>query len=221
MTSFQTCGVQSPGSVLAGQSILQASRRLDWRFLLPAPDLGQVAYIGPARGTLLEALRLFSASLAVIEMSEREDGGPSSARYEVVVVSTPAPAALRQAVMLLRPGGWLYVEAHSPFSRWGVRRRFRWPRFARDYRRLLHQLGMDEIQAHWHWPDFESCTKIIPLDNRTAILHAFAAQRPGVGALLRLVLGRRLLHSGLLALVVQHFGVVARRRPDALLTLQP
>ena len=45
---------------------LETSRRLAWRFLLPNPHLGRVAYLGPASGTLPRALREFCDSLTTI-----------------------------------------------------------------------------------------------------------------------------------------------------------
>src|ERR1044071_531014 len=69
------------GAPLDADVLLQASRRVDWRFLLPDPNLGRVAYFGPARGALLESLRLFSAALALGEAAS--SGG---AQHDLVVI---------------------------------------------------------------------------------------------------------------------------------------
>ena len=66
---------EKTGSYTQTQSdaLLQASRRVDWRFLLPDPNLERVAYLGPANRSLWESLRLFSAALAVIESIPTQD----------------------------------------------------------------------------------------------------------------------------------------------------
>lgn len=203
-------GTDQPNIQVSPDTLLQISRRLDWRFLLPDPTLGQVAYIGPARGTLLASLGLLSTSLTVVERIDQQDI-ERSGRHDVVVVSNPDAAKLRQAVELLRPGGWIYMEAYSPFSRRRLRRRLRWPRFAGDYTQLLRRLDVEEVAVHWHWPDFESCTKILPLDDRAAFLHVFVRGRSGLVAQLKAVLGDWLLRSGLLPRLIPCFSVVARR----------
>ena len=56
-----------PVNTVAHEAVLQASRRIDWRFLLPTPDLGQVACIGVTDADLLESLALFSVRLDVVD----------------------------------------------------------------------------------------------------------------------------------------------------------
>src|SRR3990172_11658173 len=85
---------------------LQVSRRVDWRFLLPDPILGRVAYLGPTRGALLDSLRMFSAALTVIEAAALHDN--LSAQFELVVVKAPIGAKMKQAAELVGPGGYLY-----------------------------------------------------------------------------------------------------------------
>ena len=216
------------------EALLQASRRVDWRFLLPDPELGRVGYAGPARGALVDALRKFSASLTVY----LEDRGPSqrspqlrmrpgqfgsirttgetrpgsplegeaagSGQFDVVVAIEPAITTLEQAVQGLRPDGWLYVEAHGPALRGPLR-------IARDYAAALRRLGMADVEAHWHWPNFESCAEIVPLDEKAALLSVFERHRSEPSARLKSTFGRWLLRSGLLARVVPHFSIVARR----------
>lgn len=190
-------------------ALLQASRRVDWRFLLPDPELGQVACVGPARGTLPESLRLFSASLTLIE-TPRACG--DTAQYDVVVASGPSYQTLRQMARLVRPGGFLYVEAHRRL--WPGRPvsvKVPQPRCAADYLAVVERLGFVEAQAYWHWPDFESCSEIVPLDDRAALVHVFTRRRSDVATRLKSTLGRWLLWSGLLALVIPCFSIVAHR----------
>lgn len=199
-------------------ALLQASRRLDWRFLLPDPDLGLVAYLGPAQGALVESLRLFSASLTVIEMSQAHS--EPAARYDVVVTTEPSYETLREAANWVRAGGFLYAEAYGLFQAGRLLRRtgrhrlsLKGPRlcYPADYVVALERLGFTEIQAHWHWPDFESCTKIIPLENHMALHYIVDWGGRNAKARLKSVLGRCLLRSGLLVRLVPFFSIVARQ----------
>jgi hypothetical protein len=189
-------------------ALLQASRRVDWRFLLPDPNLGHVAYLGPARGALLESLRLFSASLA--------QGEAAGAQYDVVAAHNPSSDALWRAAGLVRPGGYLYVEAFGPLHRSRLRHGLgRWPRFAADYVAAVERLGLAEAVAHWHWPNFESCAEIVPLADLDAMLLALGRRRSGAGARLKSAFGRALLRSGLFARLAPCFSVVARKPESA------
>jgi SAM-dependent methyltransferase len=200
-------------TLLAGQptqldadALLQASRRVDWRFLLPDPNLAHVAYIGPARGALAESLRLFSAELTLI--------GPTtdvvSGQYDVVVAHAPSAGVLRQAAGLLKPGGWLYIEAYGPFRRRNTRPG-RGLRYAAEYIAAIGQLGLVEAAAYWHWPNFESCAEIVPLSDQNALLLAFARRRGGAAARLKSGLGRVLLRSGMFARLAPCFSIVAQK----------
>ena len=187
-------------------AMLQASRRVDWRFLLPNPNLGWVAYIGPAHGSLIESLRLFSLALTIVDPA----GVPTSARFDGVVVATPSRAVLRQAAGLIKPGGFLYVEARGPLKRnKGAQQGS--IRFAADYVALLNQLGLVGATAYWHWPNFEACAEIVPLADRAALQLAFARRRSGTGARIKSALGHVLLQSGLFTRLAPYFSVVAQK----------
>jgi hypothetical protein len=206
MTTDGPYAANNQAAQLDADALLQASRRVDWRFLLPDPNLGQVAYLGPARGALIESLRLFSASLAVNEAAD--------AQYDVVVAHNPSLDALRRAAGLVRPGGFLYVETYGPLHRRRLRRGIsRWPRFAAEYVAAVERLGLAETVAHWHWPNFETCAEIVPLADPDAMLLALGRRRSGAGARLKSALGRALLWSGLFAQLAPCFSVVAHK-PD-------
>ncbi len=199
-------------------SALQASRRVDWRFLLPDPNLGQVAYVGSARGALVESLQLFSASLTVLGISRMQI--PPTARYDVVVSTAPSYETLEWAAELVRSGGFIYFEAGWLLTLRGLRSRFGnkstaqapWLGFGADYVAALEKLGFEDVQANWHWPDFESCTRIIPLANREALLQAFLPPHYGVHAWLKAEFGLWLLHLGVLSRLVPCFSIVGRKR---------
>lgn len=204
------------GERLHSDAMLQASRRLDWRFLLPTPDLRHVAYLGPAHGGLLESLRLFSTALHIVDSSAGEH---TTAGYDVVVASDPSFAALQRAAELIKPGGFLYVEAYGWPGR--IRRRLsagrlhvRGPRLrsAAGYVAAARRLGLTEIEAYWHWPNFEACTEIIPLGDPTALVLALARRR---GAQFALAIGGWLVRSGLLERMAPYFSIVARKNANA------
>lgn len=193
------------GSYTRTQSdgLLQASRRVDWRFLLPHPDLGQVAYLGPADRSLVEALHLFSAALAVIESSPHQDS--CAAQFDVVVAHRPSDDMLKQAAALVSSEGFLYVEV---YRRWGAGRL----RSPADYASAIRRLGFAEVGAFWHWPNFEACAEIVPLDDPAAMLHALGRRRSSGAARLQSAVGCWLLRMGLLARLVPCFSIVARKR---------
>lgn len=199
MTAFDPSA--TPAAESDPDTLLQASRRLDWRFLLPDPALRSVGYSGPARGALLDSLRLFSESLAML------DSGDAAAQYDLVVARTPKPAALARAAAAVRPGGFLYVEVRQSLRPGGPR-----PRSPADYVAVIARHGFEDVTAHWHWPNFEACAEIVALDQRNALLLALARRRAGSGARLKSAFGSALVRSGLMARVVPCFSVVGRRR---------
>ena len=147
----------------ASAGLRQAIRRLDWRFLLPDPALGRVACLGRAEGSLAEALRASGLAPTII-------AGPLAdahrAAFDTVVAANPSRELLIAAADLLRPGGWLYAEV-SGAGRAG--------RMAR----LAQGMGFGEVQRHWHWPDFERGTRILPLDDGGALVYALLKGRRG------------------------------------------
>ncbi|MDQ4078672.1 MAG: hypothetical protein M3220_20830 [Chloroflexota bacterium] len=209
-------------AVIAGvprdpDTLLAASRRLDWRFLLPNPQLGQVAYVGPAGGSLREALEWFSDALTIIEVAELY--GNLGTRYETAVVSAPSYEVLNQVVTLIKPGGFLYIEAFGRFLPPKARQEAKCrsmgrgarPRHPEQYRDVLEREGLAMVRSHWHWPNFESCTKIIPLEHEAALRYALWPRRRGIQArLLHSRFGRCLLRSAL-PRIVPCFSIVACR----------
>jgi aminoglycoside phosphotransferase len=145
----------------AREQRLHASRRLDWRFLLPVPALDRVVYFGPPDGALLDSLRQFSSCLVTADEASPDDAG----RFDLAVVDGASAHALQMAVQLLRPGGRIYVESGGAFARRdrGLR--------PHAVCRWLRRLGLPAPHMALHWPDFERCTRIIPIQ-RAALRHA-------------------------------------------------
>lgn len=192
---------------LDADTLLQASRRIDWRFLLPDPELGQVACLGMLPADLLDSLRLFSDSLTVLTPDVALNG-----QYDIVMVRQLSLDKLSSAAGLIRPGGHLYAENEGMLSPNRPRPPWKYGRLALPTGCIaaVSQAGFVNVQAHWHWPNFAGCTRIIPLDDRGAVQYAFVSGGRSIKARLQSVIGRTLLWSGLLERIVPRFSIVAR-----------
>jgi hypothetical protein len=210
-------GLAGNSADLDADALLQASRRLDWRFLFPDPELGQVACLGAVPTNLLESLRLFSESLTVLAMdaevfgtSSEQNVGPD--QYDVVVAHQLSIDKLRLATERLKSGGYLYAEIDGLFSSNGQLRSWKNWRLATPASCItaVTRAGFTEAQGHWHWPNFTACTKIIPLNDRGALRFSFVRGGRNAKAKMKSGIGRWLLWSGLLMHIVPRFSVVAR-----------
>jgi hypothetical protein len=207
----------------SAEQILHLSRRLDWRFLLPNPTLEQVAYFGPARSTLLSSLTQLATKVSIFSVSAAMSVSASQPhpQYQVVVVCDPTPQQLKAAVAFVQPGGSLYVEAQGLLwpQKWLHPRSFvalmQQPRLWQpaDYCDALKGWAMREAEAFWFWPDFESCTKIVPLAEPVVLPYVFGtSSRPrGAKARVKAAYKRWLVHSGWLTLTLPSFAVVATK----------
>jgi len=191
------------------QELLVASRRIDWRFLLSDPELGDVGCSVETDAALQRSCRLFARSLALLEAKGGELDPES---LDVIVLVDPEPETLIRALALLRPGGWVYVEVNGVLTRRG--RRSRRPRFAFDYVAELRRLGFDEIESQWHWPDFDSCTQMLPLGDLRVIRSALIRRQESRGRSPQVSLARLLLAGRLLPFAVTHASVIGRRPTD-------
>jgi hypothetical protein len=180
---------------------LQRVRRLDWRFLLPNPNLGEVAYLGPMSGTLPLALQQFSELFTIVVPSD----GPRvdvkmACSYETVVLRSSTVAAVKRVTPLLMSGGYLYWEVERASSLGHVQ----------TFVKAVAGLGFDDIQVNWHRPDFESCLEMIPLTDAVALRFAFARRHESVGKRLKFAAGRLLVTTGSLPRIVPCFSIIAR-----------
>lgn len=187
--------------------LLAASRRVDWRFLLPDPELGHVACRADADPALVHACRLFGRSLTLLGQAQEK---PAPGSVDVLVLVDPQGDELSSTLDLVRPAGWVYLEIHGPLTRRG--RRLRRPRFPSDHVAELRGLGLDQIEAYWHWPDFDSCTEIMPLGEPAAIRGALLRRQESRGRSALVSVARLLLAARLLPLAVTHGSVIGRRR---------
>lgn len=194
--------------------LLQLSRRLDWRFLLPEPRLQQVAYFGPAESTLVTALKTFSESLTMLPAAPTAARAATPPRFAVVVAVAPAPAALAGISEVLLPGGCLYVELGSVFA--GRKRRAGqgWRQALsgpQEYVAALQRLGFEQVVAYWHRPSFAAAAQIIPLRDPLALQFVLGRRSHDWKNRLISALERAALHSGALARWIGCVSLVARK----------
>lgn len=176
----------------AAEDMLHAVRRADWRFLLPDPQLVDVAYVAPHDPELSAALQRVARSVALL------DGHDDAPRGHDVVVATGASTGTAPALAALtRPGGWVYVETTG-------RATARWAR-------ALRREGLEEVDAIWLWPTAAAPREMVPLHDDAAVRHALGRRDPGARLRVRAWVARALLAARSLPLVVPAAAVVARR----------
>jgi Phosphotransferase enzyme family len=163
--------------------LLVASRRIDWRFLLPDPELRRVAIVGEASARLRQALELFGGEV-----------GSGADAPELVVAAPAGPGELRAAAELVPPGSRLYAELRGPLARPG------------RALALVRELGLAEAAAHWHLPNFDRPQEIVPLAHEEVVRHALERH----GRRFRIA-GGALLRAGLLRRLAPCVSVLARR----------
>lgn len=182
---------------------------MDWRFLLPSPELGRVLYVGTGRSELRRALGRFSEAVVAPGDADLAGGNVGGAKtFDLVVVEGGNADVLRKSLPFLRSGGAIYWEITRPpltFVR----------RHPRRYVDLLGRFGLAEIDVYWPRPDFDNCIEIVPITRDFALHFAFERTHETLKGRLKLAIGRFLARSGLLAFAIRGFSVVAVK-PDVL-----
>jgi hypothetical protein len=173
--------------------LLPLSRRLDWRFLLPDPTLDHIKYAGPPDSLLAEALGRFATS-------ETNGGAP----FGVVVMVNPS---VRHFTGAIAEGQAFYAEFNRP--RW-LKLAWQWLQ-PRQCLRAARAAGF-EADAYWHYPDFDSATRIIPLSSAGPLLNVVAKSGDGLKARARNAGIAMMIESGLLKTTVPCLSIAGARR---------
>jgi hypothetical protein len=175
-------------------TLLQLSRRIDWRFLLPDPTLRRVVYPAEEPDELTRALAHFSEAF-----STKLDSG-----CDLVVLRGPSHNAFVQAITANGVAAF-YVELE----------RRRWPERLRQWAAPGHLLRAARSRgftacAYWHYPDFATANRILPLDNPAPLINVLA-KHGGAKARLQQIGLAALLTSGLLARALPCISVIGYR----------
>jgi len=202
--------------------LLQVSRRLDWRFLLPNPDLGNVAYLGPEEDSLVDTLQLFCQTLTQINSLQLVSTRLND--FDLVVIKNPTNQYLKVGTQLLKPGGYIFIETYgwSRIDKPGLYLKYCYdflqhressgqPWSLPHIKNVIRRLGFQTIHAYWHWPNFEACTRIIGLDDTDSQTLAFSFQENGIQAYLKKALSSGLFHPGWVQYWVPYFSIIARK----------
>ncbi len=192
-----------------------ALRRLDWRFLLPRPELGSAFVDDPLDTGLVAALRGAGVRVIAPRAPEASDAPPAGAPgVDVAVLVAPTPERIGRALIEVRPGGSVYLELASPtdrLRRGPSGRRSLGPTAAV---RELEAAGAASIVMRWAWPSHRDALELVPLGDRAAIEVSLGRRRGRLGRLAAALL-RQVATATWLAGVLPAVSVVAHRQHPA------
>jgi hypothetical protein len=187
--------------------LLQTSRRVDWRFLLPRPQLAATVYLGRSDAPLIAALRAH-AHLTIVGQDALRS--PTSS-FDLAVLKDPSLGSVRAGRDLVRPGGWVYAEvggvlrgpgpvpiAARPVSRWC---------------RAFIDAGLTEVTAHWHVPNHDAAAFLVPLGDPGGVRLVLRRHQGSAAGRTKAIVGRVLAATGLVELAVRDASVLGRRPP--------
>lgn len=190
--------------------LLQSSRRVDWRFLLPQPQLGRTVYLGRPDAALIGALRAHTE----LTVAAAGAGSLPGSSFDLAVLKDPSLEAVRVGVDLVRPGGWVYAEVGGGLRRPGAALLFGARPVAR-WRRAFADAGLTEITAHWHVPGHDATAFLVPLADAAGVRLLLRRHQGSTAGRAKAVAGRLLAALGLVELAVRDASVLGRRpSPD-------
>jgi hypothetical protein len=195
----------------------QTTRRLDWRFLLPDPDLQRVIYFGPGSDRLLESLQRFAASVEVGGSPAPENCPHAPESFDLTVLQGDCHRSVERARLLLRAEGMLYWElertplipsrqgrrtGESTLDRLQTRHR---------YRSLLQSHGFGDVRTYWHHPNFEECRQIIPAGEPHLLTYRLSQAGGSRSRLAARTLGWLACRTGLIGHLAPTISVIAQK----------
>jgi hypothetical protein len=187
--------------------------RADFRFLLPSPDLGDVAYHGPSNEPLIRALRAVSSS--VTELSDLNSASKLGFGFDVVVLRAPVQRQFDLALRLIKPNGFLYLELYGTGA-WLGRRpdaTFRHCLLASFLSpSQLVDSGVDYAEAYWCVPDADGCRQFIPLFEQTALEYTLARPRSALLSRVLAAFAQAAVRLRLFPRLVPSYVVLAHKR---------
>ena len=177
------CGSPAcPSAEGADRDLLHAVRRADWRFLLPDPQLDDVAYVAPHDPELAAALR------RVAGMSRCSTPTTPAGEHDVVVATGAGRVGAAAGLAACPPGRLGLRRDHGPRER---------PLGA-----ALRREGLEEVDVVWLWPTAAAPKEMVPLHDAAAVRHALGRRDPGARLRVRAWAARALLAARALPLVV-------------------
>lgn len=142
---------------------LPRTRRIDWRFLLPRPELGRVAVTGRPDHDLLDAIDRDPTAVHPV---------PAGAPADLLVAVSPSVAQLRAGLAGAAPDAVAYLEVLGHRARWRARR-------------VLRQEGWRELAVHLQWPGAGRATAFVPSGDPAGQRRAAATRTGREAPLLR------------------------------------
>jgi hypothetical protein len=172
--------------------------------------LTDAAYLGQPDAALIESLHHFCPRLMILT-APSEDANLIG-QFPLTILNNPNLDELQRAFALTCTGGFVYVEVcRSRTCRQRPLANRRQSFGIRSCVAEMQKQHVSELQVHWHWPTFESCIEMIPLDDRAAVICALRRRGTGIYSRWKSRFARVLLECRLLGNVVSCFSVLGRK----------
>ncbi len=203
MTDLPRPGPASVGDALdlADDSLtLHLWQRLDWRFLMPDPQPRRVGYAGPIDHETLRAIQLLDVGAVDIDNSADLDNPRDGC--DVIFLPVPTSENLRLAYAMLRPGGWVCLQ---------VRRGGPGKRTIGGWHRAVRRTGFHDVNAYWHAPTLDACSRIVRLDAATGVRNTLKRHEGLRFGQAKSAVAKVVFRAGLLPFVVPEGSVIGLR----------